>query len=169
MHIETVIHKNLEARLIDEICIIKDDSWQHGMANQKKWLDENVAAEDIHLLIRNNKNNLIGYANFAHRNAVINQGKYQVFGLGNVCVAAEFKGKGIGAELMSSINNEINSKGYIVILHCKEDLESFYSKFGWEIIDRSLIVTEYNLDNIWTMIQGLNTRIDSLTIQGIAF
>src|SRR5690606_27134561 len=120
-------HSQLNEGQIVDICKLKSEHWHHDLASQKKWLIENFAAKDIHLLLFED-DTLIGYLSLVHLSLEGRLVSSTILGLGSVCVSNAKKGKNFGLLLMSLVNFYILSNKSFGILLCKKDLVPFYKK-----------------------------------------
>ena len=158
--INCIQHKDLNFSLLKSICFIKDDSWNHGLQNQMNWIESNIQKNDYHVLLSEGKE-LIGYVNLVYRSVIIENKKYSILGLGNVCLSNSHKGIGVGSTLMKEVNLLLVNMNYNGILHCKYNLVPFYKKFGWSILESNNFSADYSLENIYTMVLKVDGLLGS--------
>lgn len=61
---------------------------------------------------------------------------FQVMFIGELCVRPEFQGKGLGKMLLASLLPNIKSLDLdMALLCCRKDLQGFYEKSGWKVLD----------------------------------
>ena len=73
----------------------------------------------------------------------------------NVC--SKYKGIGLGSELISEVNNFIETNSLHGILFCKHQLIEFYSKSNW-LLNPNIQVSK----NVYTMLYNFNLDLTSL-------
>jgi predicted GNAT family N-acyltransferase len=151
-------HKFLSLDLLQIICDIKSSAWDYTIKEQKKWIDKNVKADDIHVLLQKN-GEYIAYLNLIETHVLSNESKViDVLGIGNVC--AKVKGRGYGSCLMKLLNDHFLLKNIKAILLCKIELVEFYAKLGYTF--------NFKLeDNIYLM--SLNVNEINFTFKGKSF
>lgn len=153
MEIQFLNHYIITNEILDLICEIKDENWPYGIVKQKKWIEENIQKDDVHVLVFDDEQKLIGYTNLVYRTLVINESvTTSIFGIGNVCVSNQSKKSGIGKFMMLEINKYIILKNIPGLLFCKDNLIPFYLKCGWNLLDPSKISCDFNMTDINSMI-----------------
>jgi hypothetical protein len=167
MEIRFLIHRDISKDILSHICRLKDESWPHGVAEQEKWIRENINDEDIHVLIYDENIHLIGYTNLVKRQLVFNNTK-NFLGIGNVCVAKKIEKSGVGKYMMVGINDYLVTNNTIGLLFCKEALLGFYKKCNWTLLEGNIIEADYELENIYAMIFNVK-NVSSLRLMGNSF
>ncbi len=120
--------------MIKTVNTLKNQHWKHSMEEHMEWFRANIGTEDYHILI-SEKNNLIAYLNLVQVEAWFDEQRYNMLGIGNVCVDKTRGKLGIGTILMSvakTILKEINTCGIVL---CKENRVKFYRECGWKPLD----------------------------------
>ncbi len=131
MNFDFIKHSECSEKILNDICVLKKQHWDYPLDTQRKWLQENIADNDVHLLIRNSKGNLIAYLSLveievAHSNDIID-----MLGVGCVCVDKRSIGKHLGLLLMNLVDFYLKKNKRQGILLCSDNLVNFYSKCGW--------------------------------------
>lgn len=67
--------------------------------------------------------------------------------LGSMYVAAEYRRRGIGAELVAAVEAKAVELGFDTLYLWTPDKEHFYARMGWAVIDK----TEYRQENAVVM------------------
>lgn len=152
-------HSDISEEQLTEICKLKAIRWDYTLDQHKKWMIENIQANDFHILI-NDGEKPIAYTNLVDITAIINDENVQVRGIGNVCTSET--GKGFGNVLMEEVNTVLTQNQWKGILLCKDHLVPYYEKFGWKLIDKHSVQAEkYNEINF--MIYDFPQVVASLT------
>ena len=134
---EILKHEELTTCCKNQIAVIKDQHWKHGMKSQLDWMDKNICYGDLHLVgkLQNDKNERIcAYLNLVHINASFDGNENECIGVGNVCVDKEYEHIGYGSLLLNQANEYLLKLGKQGILLCKDALVPFYEKCNWEKI-----------------------------------
>lgn len=134
--IKFVPHGKISQVLLDKIIELKMVSWPNEYNSQIKWIKNNLSNNDIHVMLYDGKN-LIAYLNLITIEIVIDDIKFDGFGIGNVCAVE--RGKGLGKELMMNVNDYLNQNNFFGLLFCKDELVNFYMKNGWLLINNILV------------------------------
>lgn len=150
LKIRLIRHKEITPEDVDKIIKLKSQHWNYSYESQYKWLYENIADNDFHLILENSKHKLIAYLNIVYVDVECDGKSISHLGIGNVCVAKELKGMGYGILLMNIATYYIKLLNKTGILICKENLREFYKKTGWIEFKKN-----------WT--------IGDITIKGILF
>ena len=143
MNCKIFLNRSISDVLMNEVLILKDQSWKYGIDSQRNWVSENLEDDDIHFCCFDESGVLLAYANLVNRKIFIGDQHENVLGIGNVCVREKNKGMGFGSELMRKINNYLLVSKKIGILLCKEQLVSFYASLGWSQIPTDLIEVSF--------------------------
>lgn len=147
-----VEHQEADDRLLDAICAVKDESWPHGLARQRAWLDAHIDGRDLHVLGFSATGGLVAYASLVRRAAVIDGAERDVLGVGNVCVRRAVQGSGLGAVLMQAVARYLRDQVTAGVLLCKDALVPFYARNSWSLVDRGRARAAYPLDAVNIMI-----------------
>ena len=163
------LHNQVNLDLLTNICLLKDKNWSYGLENQLEWIQSNIEVEDIHVFGYIN-DKLSAYANLVHRKILINDNfEMTILGIGNVCVAD--KGLGIGKFLMEEINNFLLRTNFAGILLCKNKYVNFYTNNNWDLLDNTILDTDFKTNIVNVMAFNFQEKIDlkSLKIIGKSF
>lgn len=147
--VRILTHTELNDDDISKIVGIKNISWNYSFKEHVRWMEDNLHDNDIHLMLYNINNELIGYSNLVHINVLIDGKKTPFIGVGNVCTNRSKKG--IGSALMAQVNKYIHENNHRGLLFCKEPLIVFYEKCNWVIArnvrqENNVISMVYNID-----------------------
>lgn len=112
---------------------LKQKYWNYSTVEQRKWFEENIKADDYHVLIYQGRI-LIAYLNAVNVEVNVDQSIYKMLGIGNVCVDKGSAHVGVGSILMAYVNSFIRKFSSCGILLCKEELIPFYERSNWKII-----------------------------------
>lgn len=145
---------SLTGNEFDEIIRIKDSVWSHPYQSHRKWIEDNLEPEDIHLIVKS-EDNAIAYLNMVNL-TVMGDSIYNALGIGNVCVYPEYQGKNLGFLLIKLAEYQISQLKKIGILICKDRVKAFYEKCGWsqfkgkvsfkdgKMLEHNIFVDPYN-------------------------
>jgi len=153
-------HKEISQSEITEIINIKSKAWPYSFDSQLEWIDNNLKATDIHVLLSSN-GEYVAYLNLIDIEIKLDNNIMNGYGIGNVCAAE--KGKGYGSKIIESANEYLLSMNRIGLLFCKDHLVDFYKRYGWEIIEPNKISSEKDFSNINVMISNYHPAFTILT------
>lgn len=164
-------HIESSKELILEICQLKDQSWPHGMIEQQNWINSNLGGQDFHIVGRNGEGLIVAYLNLVNKDIQLRDSvPVKIFGIGNVCVDARFKGFGFGSQIMIYTNNLLIEKEVPGVLLCKPNLVSFYNKLGWEDqVGSKYLGVEKVETHDHVMVYNLNRFSDTIHVLGEPF
>lgn len=135
-YFEVIYHKDITNEQIDRIIKLKEEHWKYGVSSQKKWLDDNIHENDIHIMgYLRPEGQMVSYSNIVNVKVEIDSKHIDCLGLGNVCVSKEYEHKGHARELLLFVNEYIKCRNEIGILTCKADKTLMYSKFNWNRLE----------------------------------
>ena len=128
--IKSLITKDLSAKSIKDICLLKNKQWKYSLKSQLDYFKKNFKEKDIHICVFE-FNRLIAYN--ALRRKKINLGKEKInyFLFDTLIVSEKNRGKGISNLIMlfnTLIIKKNNLSGFLL---CENNLIKFYEKFGW--------------------------------------
>ncbi len=121
-----ISHSLIDTKKIDEIIKLKSTFWKNTYKEQEEWIKKNILEKDVHFLIKIDQK-LIGYGLVMKRNCNI---------VDSIIIQEEFRGLGIGKNLIKRINNFIKKEGFL--LSEKKNVK-FYQKLNWEV-DNTLMI-----------------------------
>lgn len=141
---ELFFKNEIDSRLLDSIIELKQQYWNYDYVSQKKWIDRNLMANDIHAVLFfedkiKKTTKLISYLDIVQLMVEIDDVKYEMYGIGNVCVNRSNEHRGYAKALLKHVCNlqeEYSNKG---ILLCKKQVEPFYEKCGWKKIYANVV------------------------------
>ncbi len=151
-------HSEISEKQLIEICRLKSIRWDYTLDQHKKWMIENIQANDFHILIKDDEKS-IAYTNLVDITAIINDKNTKVRGIGNVCTSET--GKGFGNILMEEVNAVLAQNQWKGILLCKDNLVPYYEKFNWKLINNDKIMTK-KFENSNFMYVNFSIEINSL-------
>ncbi len=141
-------HKDLNEDALREIIRLKQQHWNHPYESQKKWIEDNLQPEDIHMLYAID-GRYIAYMSICIIDIFSKEMHIKAKGLGNVCVDKELQGKGLGKRLVEKANELITDAGEVGILLCHNHLLAFYERCGWHNVEyNSLLIGENKFNDI---------------------
>ena len=127
-----VLHGELTDPDAAQIARLKDEHWRHGIESQLQWMRTHHAADDLHLLGRDESGALLAYLTLTRVNAAFDGREAQLSGVGSVCVEKSVSRRGLGKLLMQKAGEYLSGGG---ILLCKDALRPFYEKCGWAVAE----------------------------------
>ena len=160
-------HSQLEKVDLLRICEIKAISWPFSLESQKDWIDGNVEAADIHVMMEYS-GELLAYLCLTKRIIEINLASQSVIGVGNVC--CRNSGLGHGRQLLFATNSYLNENDNIGMLFCKTSIIPFYQKCHWKLVDgKKVHFANKNSTNFQIMIFNLKLPVESILFSGKVF
>lgn len=159
-------HSEATSEDILQVIAVKQKAWPYPLDSQKKWIEDNLSPQDIHVFLVADGNNA-AYMNLVKIQVCINDQIYNGYGIGNVC--ASIKGCGFGNKLVRLTNNylvEVNKPG---LLFCHTPLIRFYSSCNWELLPSNKCIEPVLEEEIHAMTFNAPTTINSLKYIGKFF
>ena len=144
LEITIIESKDLSEQQIIEINVLKQQHWKYSAAEHMRWFRENIKPDDKHVLLREG-GELVAYLNLVNVDVTVNGTADKMLGIGNVCVAANREGSGIGATLMAVTNSYLKREKLCGVLFCRDKLLGFYARTCWEKVDATEITVEGKL------------------------
>lgn len=139
-NVSFVRNDKIDEMTVDKIIRLKQEYWDYTYREHRDWMEKNIYGDAYHLMIFNLENRLIGYLNVI-TTFITNKDETEVVsGIGNVCVAKEFSGIGIGKVLMNICNYYLDKLNKPALLLCKESLINFYEKSGWMLYEGEVYI-----------------------------
>lgn len=157
-------HSDISEDELTEICKLKVIRWDYTLEQHKKWMSDNIQPNDYHILVKDAEK-LIGYTNLVDITVIINNDKVKARGIGNVCTSET--GRGFGNLLMENVNIVVKQNKWLGVLLCKDQLVTYYQKFGWILLKKNEILFQTN--NINYMIYNQKTEVHSFDYNGVMF
>jgi len=136
MIIKILKTKQLSKKIINKICLLKNQEWNYGFNSNLKWFTNNIYDDDINFLLFNNSK-LIAYNCLRKRNfydASRKIKKKKIFIFDSLIVKKEFRKKGISKKLLLFNNLYLKKHKLISFLLCQNNMKNFYNKYGWKIL-----------------------------------
>jgi N-acetylglutamate synthase-like GNAT family acetyltransferase len=137
IYTKSITYTQLSKKIILDICKLKNENWNYGIASNLKWFKKKVKKEDIHNLLFFNKK-LIGYTLLRKRLAFIKKKKSHYFYFDTLAIKKKFRKKNYSKILMNTNSQVIVKKKLHSFLICKKKVVKYYKKFGWVPINRKL-------------------------------
>lgn len=159
-------HDQLPDDLLNQIIKVKTAAWPFCYDSQKKWIKANLKDIDLHILLLKDKE-IVAYLNLIPIEVTIDSTLYIGYGIGNVCALQ--KGKGYGYELMKNVNEIITKESKLGLLFCKSNLQNFYVKSGWTIVNKEKVALSFEYDNIEILMFNFNLPYQQLIFDGKPF
>jgi len=129
--IDFIEHKNITESELEKICILKKQHWDYSIQEQMQWIQKNLTINDVHLLLKNNEEVIIGYINLINLCIKFDNKLTDIIGIGNVCVDKNYQKNQYGFFLMKTAEYYLKKKRENGILLCKEKLIPFYDTIRW--------------------------------------
>lgn len=167
MKVAYIPHQNISKDTLLDVVKIKSIAWPYTTNEQLEWINKNIKNEDIHVLLTNDKNDILAYLNLVEIELEIDDVTCKAFGIGNVCAAT--KGSGYGSKLFSEVNKFLLFKNRKGLLFCNRKLVSFYERLGWKIISKKEIDIKGIGSNTCTLIFNCGDGISKLIYRGVLF
>ena len=164
--LETICHTHIKESKLLEVINIKSSAWNYPLEEQLQWIDENLSSSDIHCLLKVD-NVSVAYLNLVDINLNFDGSLYKGYGIGNVCSME--KGKGYGSILMNKVNSYIKQHTRVGLLFCRNNLLSFYSRFGWSEIPWNQLEISVCLDGINVMTYNSPEKFNYCKYNGSSF
>lgn len=147
--LEFIKHQEASVDDLKRAIIIKQTAWPYPYESQKKWIQDNLKEDDVHVFLKK-KDEYVAYLNLVQVNVVINTKNKPFLGIGNVCAIKQHSG--FGGLLMGKIYLYLVENKYRGILFCKDELVRFYQKYHWSLVpSEKLSLVNYE-PNVNTMI-----------------
>ena len=137
IYTKSITYTQLSKKIILDICKLKNEYWNYGIASNLKWFKKKVKKKDIHNLLFFNKK-LIGYTLLRKRLAFIKKKKIHYFYFDTLVIKKKFRKKNYSKILMHTNSKVIVKKKLHSFLICKKKTVKYYKKFGWVPINRKL-------------------------------
>lgn len=138
----TVTSAKLTKKIINEICILKNQYWKFSLDSQKNWFKKNVKTNDIHNLLFL-KSKLIGYTLLRKRKCkLLNDHLYKkttYLLFDTLIIHKKYRTKKFSNLLMNYNNKIIKKYSYFSFLMCNDNLIEFYQKHKWKKINNKKI------------------------------
>ena len=164
--LKLIKHSEATSEDISQVIAVKQKAWPYPLDSQKKWIEENLSPEDIHVFLEVD-GEYVAYMNLVKIQVCINDQNYDGYGIGNVC--ASIKGSGYGNKLVRLTNNylvEVNKPG---LLFCHTPLIRFYSGCNWDLLPSEKCIEPVLEEEIHAMTFNAPVKIKSLKYQGKLF
>lgn len=158
--LKVLTHGDVKKSELDDIIRIKSVAWPYSYNSQKKWINDNLCDEDLHLILMLD-NRGVAYLNLINITVEINNETYISYGVGNVCSCIQ--GCGYGQGLLTLVNKFIIESNRVGLLFCKSNLVDFYKKYKWEIVDKNIINTKINIYGFDLMVFNSPKVLHNLT------
>ena len=139
--VKCIKHPDLKEDILKEIIKLKVQHWDYTFEEHKEWIRKNIKDDDSHLLIEDSNGSVIAYLNIVSLTIRCDESDVKFKGIGNVCVNKLFLKKGVGLLLMDILNYFMKADDCKAVLLCKDALLNFYSKSGWKLFDKKVLLT----------------------------
>ena len=163
MIFQSLLITKLSKKRINEILILKNSYWKHGMYSQKKWFNKNAKSKDYHnLMISNNK--VVGYTFLANRkfeiilkNKKIFKKKYLLFQ--TLIISKKFRNYLNLSKFMKFNNYKIKKQKKLSFLLCKKDKIKMYKLFKWKIINKGIFTVSDHKNHLYGLIYNDTSKL----------
>ena len=82
--LKLIKHSEATCEDISQVIAVKQKAWPYPLESQKKWIEENLSPEDIHVFLVVD-GEYAAYMNLVKILVCINDQIYDGYGIGNVC------------------------------------------------------------------------------------
>lgn len=121
---------------------LKNQFWNFGLKEQKKWFKNNIKKKDIHIFFQN-KTKIIAYNCLRFKKV----SKFNFFWLDTIIVDEKLKKSGYGGYLLD-INKLISfSKRKPIFLKTSQQTKGFYEKFDFDFIIKKKNFLYFDFNN----------------------
>ena len=139
--LEVVDENKVDAELDEQICGLLRfcfPDWIEVFRNRRVWHQ----TKPICSVLLRDEQTLIGHAALVVRTVTTTWNfRYNVASIQGVCVLPDHRGKGLGQQLVRTVRNEAQRRGFpFAILYCKEPLVPYYLSQGWKLADESMVM-----------------------------
>lgn len=163
--VQLIKHADISEKQINEICNLKAIRWDYSLEQHRQWILQNINVNDYHIIITENETP-VAYNNLVEISAIVNSVELKFMGLGNVCTSET--GRGYGNILMKNTNDILKKNHWKGLLLCKNNLVSYYERFGWSICEPMLITPALS-KGVNLMTFNVNTNRRSINLQNQNF
>lgn len=142
MDINIILNQFLTKKLRLEISNLKNKEWKYGVEVNLNWLNKNIKKNDIHILIKKNKE-LIAYNCLRKKKFLDNNKKTKkIYIFDSLIVKKKFRKFGLGKTLLLISNTLLQVNKCPGFLLCDHKNLNFYKKFYW-ILENKIIVENH--------------------------
>ena len=164
--LKLITHSDATSEDINQAIAVKQKVWPYPLESQKKWMEENLTSDDIHVFFFFFGEN-VAYMNLVGIQVWINDKLFDGYGIGNVC--ASIKGRGYGNKLVKLTNSYLEENDKLGLLFCHTPLIKFYSGCSWVLLPSEKCIEPILSDGIHAMTFNVPMIISSLKYQGKLF
>ena len=159
-----VRHDELDEATLEDIVAIKSEHWAYPAESQKKWIRENIKADDLHLIVKEDCDT-VAYLSICNVELIIDGKKENALGIGSVCVSKKYLGMGKGKRIVLLANEQIKKKNGLGVLLCHDALVDFYRRCNWGSVyyDKAVLAEKDFNDNIM-LLQDFDIRVKEIII-----
>ena len=129
---------------LDAIIALKRQHWHHPARSQRRWFEQNVTADDRHLL-GSAEGEIVAYLRIVRAAATQGAEPLPLALVDTVCVHRSRREKGLGTQLMIAANGAIVVAGEVGLLACAASLAPFYRRCAWSIFSGPVTFTAPDL------------------------
>jgi hypothetical protein len=165
MKFDFYTQSQLSEQNLKKIINLKKKHWDYSEEEHKKWIDNNINENDIHVLMFQDEI-LVAYLNLIQTEVILNNREHFFLGIGNVCSLE--KGFGYGKELLVGMQKYLVQNDFKGILFCKDKLVDFYVKFEWKLVPKNRVISE-NYKNVNVMFYNVDTNVEFVDYKGRNF
>ena len=142
--------KNLESILKKQIFSLKNSHYKFSLAEQKKWFNQNINSNDIHLMIIFKKK-IIGYNCLRIKKAFINNFNSNIkisyfFLFDTLIVDKKFRNLKASTILLKKSSELIEKKFDLSFLICERKMINYYKNFKWRIFPKNKILSSFTIN-----------------------
>lgn len=164
--LKLIKHSEATPEDISQVIAVKQKAWPYPLDSQRKWIEENLSPEDIHVFLVVD-GEYAAYMNLVKIQVCINDQNYEGYGIGNVCAC--IKGRGFGNKLVRLTNDYLVENNKLGLLFCHTPLIRFYSGCDWELLPSEKCIEPVLEEVIHAMTFNAPVKIKSLKYRGKLF
>lgn len=135
MNIRIVAHSEISQRDIDTAIVLKEQYWKYGVESQLKWMNENLAPNDLHCFLLTESGEAAAYMNIVNVKGEFDGNENDFWGLGNVCIKKKYAGQGYVQYMIKTFFSDYNLPRKPGLLLCHKNLIAFYEKARWTLLE----------------------------------
>lgn len=148
MHLHTINANNLEVEVIDQIIALIEETWplsankEKSQTEKREYFQNLNPGKQCHVIFDENK--VVGYAESFKRVVRAHILAIKLLGIASVCVSKDYRGQGLGEDLIRVCFGRVNHGEFPVCLF-QTTLPEFYTKYNCKEVHNQFMNSN-NLD-----------------------
>ncbi len=142
MHLHTFYAEDVKTEVMDQVIGLVDQTWPDSIPHDKTqtqrrgdFLKRNKGKQ-CHIIFDNEK--VVGYAESFQRTVRANTKAIKLLGIGVVCVSTDYRGQGLGEDLIRVCFGRVNHGEFPVCLF-QTGVPEFYSKYNCKEVSNQFV------------------------------